>query len=271
MMEMDQHGLAWRIEEIHLMAGNHFQLAMTHSSYAVEHKTQDNEILEFLGDSVLQLCITKLLIELFPDNSEGDLSLLRHRIVNNHTLCMASKYLKLDDCILLGKGEEHSGGREKERILANTFEAFLGAVFESSGLHQTMVLIRALFTNYICTKAMITPDKQILHEWCQKNYGTTPLYKDIGERGPEHAKIYIQEVWIENKAIATGSGGSKKEASNIAAINAVQILRLSGSLKEQSPKKTKNKRNSSSKGHVRKRNIIKKKKRRNSKHENNPR
>ena len=264
-MERDGHDLEWSIEEIHLMAGNCFQLAMTHSSYAVEQKTRDNEILEFLGDSVLQLCITQLLIELFPDSSEGDLSLLRHRIVNNNTLCMASKYLKLDDCILLGNGEENSGGRTKERILANTFEAFLGAVFESSGLHQTMVLIRALFTNYIRTKAMITPDKQILHEWCQKNYGTTPLYKDIGERGPEHEKIYIQEVWIENKVVATGSGGSKKEASNVAATNAVQVLRLSSHLIDRSHKKRKNKKHSTSKGHVPKQKIGTTKKRRNSK------
>ena len=221
------------ISEIHALAGELFEQAVTHSSYALEYKVQDNEILEFLGDSVLQLCVTQLLIQMFPKRSEGDLSLIRHRAVNNQTLFMLTKELKLDVALRLGKGEERTGGREKERLLANTFEAFLGAVFSTSGLEKSQELVTFLFSTHIRTKGTITPDKQLLHEWCQQKHGTHPVFKDIGETGPDHAKVYRQEVWIGDKAIATGSGSNKKEASNVAASNAVQILNISSTSKNE--------------------------------------
>ena len=139
----------------------------------------------------------------------------------------------------LGKGEERSGGREKERLLANTFEAFLGAVFSTSGIETSQELITFLLSMHIRTKGTITPDKQLLHEWCQQNHGTHPVFKDIGETGPDHSKIYIQEVCIGDKAIATGSGSNKKEASNVAASNAVQILNISNTSKTEDSKRKK--------------------------------
>ena len=129
--------------------------------------------------------------------------------------------------------------------MANTFEAFLGAVYTVSGIEKTQSLIANLLSTHIKTKGMITPDKQLLHEWCQQTYGIPPVFNEIGEKGPAHAKIYILEVWIDNKPIATGSGSNKKEASNVAARNAVQILKIStkGQRKaiQKSKKKYKNK------------------------------
>ena len=100
-------------------------------------------------------------------------------------------------------------------------------------------MITFLLSTHIRTKGTITPDKQLLHEWCQQNHGTHPVFKDIGETGPDHEKVYRQEVWIGDKAIATGSGSNKKEASNVAASNAVQLLNISNTSKTEDSKRKK--------------------------------
>ena len=115
----------------------------------------------------------------------------------------------------------------------------LGAVFSTSGIEKSQELITFLLSTHIRTKGTITPDKQLLHEWCQQNHGTHPVFKDIGETGPSHEKIYIQEVWVGDRAIATGSGSNKKEASNVAASNAVKILNISNTSKTEDSKRKK--------------------------------
>ena len=206
--------------------------ALTHSSYVKEHPEEGshNEVLEFIGDAVLQLCITDVLVELYPNHREGDLTRMRHQLVDTKTLADLARELNLGEHIRLGLGEERDGGRHKDRILANTVEALLGALYRSEGLSACQQTIRYHFLEKARHVSDSVPPKQMLMEWCQKRYKTTPVYNVVETTGPAHQRVFSIGVWINGEQLAVGSGTSKKEATIEAAVAAVKRLCQEGAM-----------------------------------------
>ena len=201
--------------------------AFTHRSWVREHGTgQDNEILEFIGDSVIQLCVSEILIEKFPTKSEGQLSQLRHRLVNNNFFSEIATRLNLGSLLLLGKGEERTGGRTRTRMLANTFEAVLGAIYLDKGINAAKAVILHHMSPYLETFEKQKSPKRLVHEWTQKKYHSTPVYQEIARTGPAHNQRFVIQVLIDGVVIDQGEGTSKRAASHEAAKHAAKKLGL---------------------------------------------
>ncbi|MDO9558101.1 MAG: ribonuclease III [Syntrophales bacterium] len=202
--------------------------ALTHRSYVNENPSElrrDNERLEFLGDAVLELCISDLLMQHFPDYQEGPLSQLRAAIVNEQPLAEMAKSFQLGDCLLLGKGEEASGGRSKPSLLANAFEALLAAIYLDTGFEEAAALIRRLFTPLIGEGYRTYRDyKTIVQQISQHAFKETPRYTLIHEYGPDHDKTFEIQISIADRIQTTGTGKNKKEAEQRAAEQAIRIL-----------------------------------------------
>lgn len=204
--------------------------ALTHRSYVNENPQSgvtDNERLEFLGDAVLGLCVSDLLMKKHPDFDEGTLSKIRSALVNEKPLADLALQLGLGDCLLLGRGEEHSGGRAKESLLANALEAVIAAIYLDSSFSKTKTLLRRLMKPMMKDEAIAaqSPDyKTALQELCQKKYKTAPIYTLLAESGPEHEKIFEMEVVIGDDIRKIGCGRSKKEAQKQAAQKAWESL-----------------------------------------------
>ncbi|QHF54482.1 MULTISPECIES: ribonuclease III [Streptococcus] len=203
------------------------ETAFTHTSYANEHrllKISHNERLEFLGDAVLQLMISKYLYQKYPDRPEGEMSKLRSTFVREESLAGFARACGFDAFIRLGKGEEKSGGRNRDTILGDAFEAFLGALLLDKGekaveqfLYQVMIprLEKGNFER-------VTDYKTALQEILQVNGEIAISYQVISESGPAHDKIFEVEVSADQRVIGRGSGRSKKLAEQAAAQNAVE-------------------------------------------------
>jgi ribonuclease III len=206
--------------------------ALTHRSYAFEYGLEPtNERLEFLGDSVLGLVVTDMAYRTYPDMPEGSLAKLRAAIVNMTALADVARSLRLGQLVLLGKGEEQSGGRDKSSILADALEAVFGAVYLDLGLRVATELIERLFRPRMEAYVRGEGDrdyKTILQELASQELRAMPEYR-IEERGPDHEKEFTATVFLANKLLGTGTGRSKKEAEQQAAREA--FSRLS----EQSP------------------------------------
>lgn len=207
-------------------------VALTHSSYVKEHPEDGdhNEVLEFIGDAVLQLCVTDVLVALYPNSREGDLTRMRHQLVDTKTLAELARTLNLGKHIRLGLGEDRDGGRDKDRILANTVEALLGALYRLEGLTACQQTVRYHFLDKAKAIADFVPPKQRLMEWCQRRYKTTPRYDVVDTSGPAHQRVFSIAVWVNGEQLAIGSGGSKKEATNAAAVEAVKRLCHEGAM-----------------------------------------
>ncbi|PKN05590.1 MAG: ribonuclease III [Deltaproteobacteria bacterium HGW-Deltaproteobacteria-9] len=202
--------------------------ALTHRSYVNENPSElrrDNERLEFLGDAVLELCISDLLMKNFPDYQEGPLSQLRAAIVNEQPLAEMAKSFRLGDYLLLGKGEEASGGRCKPSLLANTFEALIAAIYLDGGFEEAAALIRRLFTPLIEEGYRTYRDyKTTVQQISQHAFKETPRYTLIQEYGPDHSKTFEIQLSISDRIQTTGTGKNKKEAEQRAAEQAIRIL-----------------------------------------------
>ena len=207
-----------------------FLESLTHSSYIKDNPQagNHNERLEFLGDAVLQLCVTDLLCSLFPECREGDLTRMRHLLVDTDTLVEIAIELDLGSKMRLGLGEEKDGGRQKPKMLANTVEAILGALYQLEGLEPCQRVIQHHFTERARRIRHYTPPKQILMEWCQQTYKTTPVYRLVEKQGPSHNPTFCIGVWINDEHIASGFGASKKVGTIQAAVAAVKRLSLEG-------------------------------------------
>ena len=205
-----------------------FQQALTHASFCLENSEvrMDNEPLEFLGDAVLQLCMTDGLLDLFPEENEGDRTRMRHLLVDTETLADVARRLGIGPHIRMGRGEESDGGRNRDRMLANVFEALLGALYQTQGLDVCRDLVRLNFTERAEQVRHFVPPKQRLMEWCQQTHKQTPIYKEISRTGPSHALTFTIGVWICGEMVAKGSGQKKKEATIATAINALERLGL---------------------------------------------
>jgi ribonuclease III len=201
--------------------------AMTHPSLAYESQRPhfDNQRLEFLGDAVLQLILTEDLFKMFPDFPEGKLTKLRSRLVSRRALARFALTIDLGSYVLLGKGEEATGGRRRMSTLADAFEALLGAVYLDVGYDGARSLVLRLFQKEIESLARSPEErnpKGELQESLQAISPQAPEYKVLGESGPDHRKVFQSQVSWRGLVLATGKGKSKKEAEARAASEALR-------------------------------------------------
>lgn len=201
--------------------------ALTHPSLAYESQRPhfDNQRMEFLGDAVLQLVVTEELFRMFPDFPEGKLTKLRSRVVSRRALARFAMAIHLGDYVLLGKGEEATGGRRRLSTLADAFEALIGAVYLDSGQEQARDLVLRLFKAEIGSMATSPEErnpKGELQELLQSIEPVAPIYRIIGESGPDHRRVFQAEVCWRQQVLATGKGKSKKEAEARAAAEALR-------------------------------------------------
>ncbi len=214
-------GLVFRDEAL-------LRCAFTHRSYLNEHrseKLEHNERLEFLGDAVLELATTAFLYNKFPEKNEGDLTALRSALVNTNTLSETAASLKMNDYLLLSKGEAKDTGRARAFLLANTFEALVGAVYLDQGFEAADRFIsQVLFTKIeeILEKKLWLDPKSHFQEKAQDKEGATPTYATIRETGPDHDKRFVVGVYLKEVLVAEGEGKSKQEAETDAARNALE-------------------------------------------------
>lgn len=204
--------------------------AFIHRSYLNENKNfrgTSNERLEFLGDSVLSLAVTKFLFEKLPQSTEGQLTQQRAALVRTETLAKLAQNLKLGDYLSLSKGEEESGGRTNKTILANTFEALVGAIFLDSE-HQTAgaFIKKNILDNWQnLAQESVSDNKSHLQEILQHKHHKSPTYKVLKTWGPDHSRTFEVGVYMEEKLIGRGSGKNKQTAAQNAAADALAGLK----------------------------------------------
>ncbi len=205
--------------------------ALTHRSYLNEHRehaTGHNERLEFLGDAVLELVSTDFLFKKFPEHTEGDLTSYRAALVNTVSLAESSRALGVDAFMLLSKGEAKDTGRARDVILADAFEAIIGALYLDGGYRAA--------ADFICTHVCAKIDavvaarayqdpKSRFQERAQEKRGVTPVYETLAETGPDHDKRFTVGVFLGDVEIARGEGTSKQDAEQAAAENALGTMR----------------------------------------------
>jgi len=208
-----------------------FEQSFVHRSYLNETKKKlsSNERLEFLGDSVISFIVSEHLYNKYPNFDEGILTNLRSLLVNTKSLALCAKELNFGDYMLLSKGEEESRGRQNQSLLADSFEAFIGALFLDQGTEAVSdFLSRVLLPKadlYVKNKAFKDP-KSLLQEKVQSQKQTSPLYKVISEKGPAHAKIFTVGAYVSSVLMGKGEGKSKQEAEENAAKEALITLSL---------------------------------------------
>lgn len=205
----------------------HLQKAMCHASYANEHRLGHfgcNERLEFLGDSILGFIVAQYLYETYPHKPEGELTKIRAAHVCESALCGYAKEIGLGEALLLGKGEEKGGGRERASTLADAFEALLAAMYLDSDLEQVKKFLLPIISRHNLDDE--TADyKTVLQEYVQQMPGATISYQQFAESGPDHDKVFSAVVYINEEPIGKGQGKSKKEAEQSAAKNALTAMK----------------------------------------------
>jgi ribonuclease III len=205
--------------------------SLTHTSHAYERegtKIEHYERLEFLGDAVMDLAVSVFIFDLFPQESEGDLSKRRASLVNEKQLTLLARELHLGDYLLLGKGEEQTGGREKDSILANAFEAVVAAIYLDGGWVPALDFCRRQFEDLLSvetsSEGYAQDFKTRLQEKAQELFKETPQYELTREEGPDHEKIFEFRVTLQGEVWGTGVGHSKKEAQQRAAEATLQKI-----------------------------------------------
>lgn len=202
------------------------EAALTHASALPAGVVRTAEQLEFLGDAVLDLAIADLLLQRFPNATEGQLSKLRAQLVRTSTLAAKARELGFGAALRLGRGEDRSGGRSKASILAATYEAIVGAVYRDAGFARAKSVIGRHFAIEIAAaEALAAQDwKTLLQERTQAQFRSVPDYRLVEERGPAHARQFTSEVWVGGDCLARGDGPSKREAEQQAARGALDRL-----------------------------------------------
>lgn len=204
--------------------------ALTHSSYANEQKINklgDYERLEFLGDAVLELVSSDFFYHEYPDMPEGRLTKLRSSHVCEPALAFCAREFGLEEYILLGKGEELTGGRERDSIISDVCEAIIGALYLDGGMSIAHRFIHTFVLNDLDNKTLFYDSKSILQETVQANNHTSLEYKLISEDGPDHDKRFTVEVFVGGKSFGTGVGKTKKGAEQKAAYEAIKLIKES--------------------------------------------
>jgi ribonuclease-3 len=215
--------LGWEVHDWDLVSK-----AFAHRSWCAEHAGQDpNERLEFLGDAVLGVIVTDHLYRSYPGLPEGELAKARAAVVNSTSLAAIARDLRLGDALLLGKGEDSSGGRSKLSILADAMEALIGAIYLDAGYAVARKVVLELLSGRV-SEAASGPGgedyKTRLQELCAQNFDELPTYK-VSDHGPDHAKVFDAEVFVGGRRRGRGEGRSKKQAEQVAARHAWQVLR----------------------------------------------
>ena len=203
---------------------NLLRLALTHSSYgneAYHHKFHNNERLEFLGDAVLEITVSDYIFEKYDNQPEGELTKLRASIVCEPTLALCARDINLGSMLHLGKGEEMTGGRFRDSITSDAFEAVIGAIYKDGGIECARAFVREHVLNDIDQKKLFVDSKSILQEKIQEFSPDGPEYVLISETGPDHCKEFRVKVCAEGKELARGVGKTKKAAEQQAAYNAI--------------------------------------------------
>ncbi len=212
------------------------ELALTHRSYCAEHDDVDsNERLEFLGDAVLGMAVTSFIYQQYPDLPEGQLAKLRASVVSTATLARLAEGLGLGQLVRLGKGEELSGGREKVSILADAFEAIVGAVYLDSDFETSSAVVVALTREEIrvgATRPGRSDFKTQLQELAAQQGSAAPAYS-VESSGPDHDRLFRATVRIDDAEVGSGSGSSKKRAEQAAAESAWRELTGDNERKER--------------------------------------
>nr|WP_305036291.1 ribonuclease III [Lysinibacillus sp. SGAir0095] len=237
--EKVRHQFEYLQEELNIYFRNKSLLyqAFTHSSYVNEHRRKlftDNERLEFLGDAVLELSVSKYLFERYPHMSEGELTKLRASIVCEPSLVIFANELNFGKYVLLGKGEELTGGRERPALLADVFESFIGALYLDQGLENVVEFLERIVFPKVEVGAFshVMDFKSQLQEMVQQSNNGTLHYEIVDEKGPAHNRTFVSRVLLNDKELGIGRGKSKKEAEQQAAQNAMVTLNQS-SIKEE--------------------------------------
>lgn len=201
--------------------------ALVHRSYLNESRQEDrsNERLEFLGDAVLEFLVSEEIYKKYSEMDEGKLTALRSRLVNTTSLSEIAKKLDLGEALYLSRGEEESGGRQNSSLLADTFEAIIGAIFLDQGIEICKKVVNALvLTRAEAALKNLKDPKSLLQEVVQAQGKTAPIYKVIEQKGPDHAKVFTVKVAVGGNQVATGSGKSKQIAEQEAAGQALRGL-----------------------------------------------
>lgn len=206
------------------------EIALTHRSYLNEHqgaKIENNERLEYLGDAVLELIISDYIFRKYPGKAEGELTSIRSAVVRTESLAEESRKLGIGEHLRMSKGEEDSGGKDKDYLLANAYEAVLGAIYLDSGMESCVQFVtRTLIPkidNIVENNLFIDPKTQA-QEIIQSKYKTTPTYEIVKEEGPDHDKKFTVALLINKKEKAQGQGTSKQKAEESAALAAIEII-----------------------------------------------
>ena len=200
------------------------ETALTHSSYANEFSCPSNERLEFLGDALLGCMVSVLLYEKYPSYTEGDLSKIKSRVVSGANFAKYAEMLGLGEQIRLGKGEESTGGRDRESNNANAFEALIGALYLDAGYEKTFEVVSRLFRDAIEEDDFPRDSKTQLQEVSRSVFGKAPEYRVLSEEGPPHERTFTVEVRIPSDLTGTGKGRSKRQSEQSAARDALRKL-----------------------------------------------
>jgi ribonuclease III len=203
--------------------------ALTHTTYVNEHKElvlKDNQRLEFLGDTVINSIITRRLFMQFPDEKEGPLTKKRAELISEGALSKIAHHLELGKYLYLGKGEEMDGGRKKPSLLADAYEAVVGAIFLDSSFEETSRVVEHHHENALGTfeDISITDYKSLLLEYCQSQFKVLPRIAFIDEKGPDHDKEFEASVTLNDRVIGLGRGKNKKQAAQLACKEALRLL-----------------------------------------------
>ncbi len=194
------------------------RIALTHSSYANENKLPyDNERLEFLGDSVLGFVTAEYLFSEYKSRPEGELTKLRAAVVCEKSLFKFGEKISLGDFIYMGRGEAHSGGRNRPSIVSDAFEAVIAAMYIDGGIEAVKPYILSFIKEAVKREANFKDNKSLLQEEIQKQKGNTICYEELEETGPDHEKTFRFAVKLNGKVIGIGEGKTKKEAEQAAA------------------------------------------------------
>ncbi len=211
----------------------YLERALTHSSFSGEMKAkgiriESNETLEFLGDAVLQLTVSEIIYDRFKDRGEGALTRIRQSLVCERTLAAIAESLGIGAYLNIGKGEEQRGLRESSKVLADALEAVIAAIFlddRECGGRLYKSVVERIFTPYLASTVTAEKDaKTTLQQFCEKNGDTLLEYRFIGEKGPEHDKIFSVTAFVNNNPVGHGEGRTKKAAEMAAAKEALLLF-----------------------------------------------
>jgi len=203
--------------------------AMTHPTFVNEHKElalKDNQRLEFLGDAIVNTAITRRIFKIFSDAKEGELTKIRSSLISEGTLSEIASWLHLGDFLYLGKGEDLDQGRGKPSILADAYEALVGAIFLDSSFDRACEVIEKHLNAVLDYMEEVTniDYKSTFIEYCRSRYKCMPDIVLVDETGPDHSKIFVMEVIVEGKVLGRGGGKNKKQASQMACKEALKSL-----------------------------------------------